>query len=116
MDCQDWTPVTVGRRNVSRTPGSHNSYPQKSASAITQRSLEQEEIPKLKKRLSIETRQLLTNKRIERTLKQTELDRNCAFPSGTIRDFESGKAVPTPTQLNILNKTLGISLKFESNQ
>lgn len=114
MDCQDWTTVTLtgGRAKLPTDRELAKKNPIATAAAAATRRLEEEDIPRLKKHLSPESRQMLIAKRLERTWKQTDLDRQCAFPPNTVRDFESGRAVPTPTQLNILNRTLGTALKF----
>lgn len=118
MDCQDWEPVIIsnhrnlnGRANVN---GHVKNHPVASAAAAATRKLEEDDIPKLKKHLSIESKQKLIAKRLERSMKQTDVDRACSFPPNTIRDFENGRTVPTPTQLNVLNRVLGLALKFEA--
>jgi ribosome-binding protein aMBF1 (putative translation factor) len=116
MDGQDWTPVTLtggrGKQQSGIEMTKKNHLAAAAVAAAATRRLEEEDIPKLKKHLSPESRQMLIAKRLERTWKQADLDRQCAFPPNTVRDFESGRAVPTPTQLNVLNRTLGTALKF----
>jgi ribosome-binding protein aMBF1 (putative translation factor) len=109
MDCQDWNPVTVNAK-----PKKAAAVVQKNPGAAAARRLEEEDIPKLKKHLTQESRQAMVQKRIEKGWKQTDLDSQCSFPTHTVRDFENGKSVPTPTQLNILNRVLGLAMKFQT--
>jgi ribosome-binding protein aMBF1 (putative translation factor) len=123
MDCQDWTPVTLGHRRgggggggsggSSRASGTP-ARPLASAAVVAARRAEEEDIPKLKKHLSSASRAEITSKRIQRGQSQIQLNQECSFPPNTIRDFENGRAVPTPTQLNILNRVLGLALRYES--
>lgn len=116
MECQDWEPVRVGGKKRGSGGGAAGSGapPRASAGVVAARRAEEEDIPKLKKHLSSQSRTQITSKRVERGQSQVQLNQECAFPPNTIRDFESGRAVPTPTQLNILNRVLGLALKFET--
>lgn len=47
---------------------------------------------------------------------QSDLDKLCNFPSGTIRDYENGTAVIKADQLNKLNKAFGVKLPRPKKQ
>ena len=119
MDCQDWEPATVSQRSRrgggGGGGGGGGAPPARSAGAAAARRAEEDDIPKLKKHLSSQSRTEITTKRISRGQNQIQLNQECAFPPNTIRDFENGRAVPTPTQLNILNRVLGLALRFETS-
>ncbi|NBR60180.1 MAG: hypothetical protein EBT86_00750 [Actinobacteria bacterium] len=116
MDCQDWQPVVLGRRGRGRggSAAGGGTTTVRSSAAVAARRAEEEDIPKLKKHLSTASRTEITSKRIQRGQNQVQLNQECSFPPNTIRDFENGRAVPTPTQLNILNRVLGLALRYES--
>ena len=100
MDCQDWSPVVVKRR-VAHTP-----RPASTPGSAAARKLEDDDLPKPTRSLSTTSRQQIIEKRIAFGWNQAQLNTQCAFPPHTIRDIESGKLCPTPTQLNVLNKVL----------
>jgi ribosome-binding protein aMBF1 (putative translation factor) len=111
MDFQDWTPV-VAKKSKARAHTSH--LPSHTPGVSTIHRLENEELPTFKKHLSPETRQHIVAKRVEKGWNQQQLNAQCSFPPNTVRDIENGRQIPTPMQLNILNRVLGISLKFET--
>jgi len=109
---QDWQTVTVrGRRSkpVSESAGGK----QQSASQVQQHRADREDLPVSSRFLSSETRQQIIAKRVEQKWSQSDLDKQCNFPQHSMREIESGRAVPSPTQLNILNRVLKVALKFE---
>ena len=68
-----------------------------------------EEIPI--KILSLESRQLMINKREELKLSQIALNTKCKFPfKYTVRDIESGKAAVNLTELRMINSILDLNL------
>lgn len=114
MDHQDWTPLKIG---VGAAARSHtvSSAPTRTAvshSVAVARKLESEDLPAPTKSLSGESRALIVKKRTEASQTQAQLNNACSFPANTIRDIESGKLCPTPTQLNVLNRVLKTQLKY----
>jgi ribosome-binding protein aMBF1 (putative translation factor) len=109
---QDWQTVTVrGRRKPATAAG--GAPKQQSASQVQQHRAEREDLPVSSRFLSSETRQQIIAKRVEQKWSQGDLDKQCNFPQHTLREIESGRAVPSPTQLNVLNRVLKTALKFE---
>ena len=109
---QDWQTVTVrGRRKPAANGGSAQN--QQSAAQVQQHRADREDLPVSSRFLSSETRQQIIAKRVEQKWSQGDLDKQCNFPQHTMREIESGRAVPTPTQLNVLNRVLKTALKFE---
>ncbi len=111
MDCQDWETVTVGkaRKAPARAPAH-------SAGAKALRALEDDDAPvKTARSLSAASRaeivRIRTSSEPPRT--QAQLNTACSFPPNTIRDIEAGRITPTPTQLNVLNRVLRTTLKYE---
>ena len=84
-----------------------------SAGAALSRKLMEDDIPKPTKALGSESRQAIIRTRCDKKLNQTQLNTLCAFPLHTIRDIESAKLCPTPTQLTVLSRQLGLVLKYE---
>lgn len=109
MDGQDWETVTVGKRRATAP-----KRPAAGAGVVAARRVEAEELPLPKKSLSGESRHMIVAKRTENGWKQEDLNTRCAFPAHTIRDIESGKLCPTPTQLNVLNRVLKTALKYDT--
>jgi ribosome-binding protein aMBF1 (putative translation factor) len=61
--------------------------------------------------LSVESRQLMINKREELKLSQIALNTKCKFPfKYSIRDIESGKAAVNLTELRMINSVLDLNL------
>ena len=109
MDGQDWETVVVRGRKHKDTTDKKPVHP--AVAAI--RRIEQAEGPVKVKRISNESKQLIINTRVAAGQTQTQLNTACAFPQYTIRDIECGKSQPTPGHLNVLNRVLKLSLKFE---
>ena len=111
MDCQDWDSVKIGthaRRPVAPRPA-------KPAGTKALHALE-DETPVPTKSLSAESRATIVRLRTTREppMTQAGLNTACSFPANTIRDIESGKLCPTPTQLNVLNRVLRTALKYDT--
>ena len=110
MSENDWTPVTIRGR---RTPVAATKKPNLSAEAAYHRRLDDtEDLPKPSRTLTSDSRQLIIQKRIAAKWSQADLDRQCCFPQHTVREIEAGRATPSPAQLNILNRALGVALKY----
>lgn len=77
-----------------------------------QRKVEQATVLKPKS-LSGESRILISKTRSEKKITQIDLNVQCGFPKNTLRDIESGKLIPLPPQLRIINARLGLNLKLE---
>jgi ribosome-binding protein aMBF1 (putative translation factor) len=118
MDGQDWETAVVGKRRGRGGAGAGGSAaarrPAAGAGAVAARRAETEDLPLPTKSLSGESRHTIVTKRVENGWNQDQLNTRCAFPAHTIRDIESGKLCPTPTQLNVLNRVLKTALKYES--
>lgn len=108
MDCQDWEAVTVRRRSAAA------HHPSAAAGTRALRTVESEEYKLPTKSLSAESRAEIVRLRTSRVpkLTQAELNTLCSFPPNTIRDIESGRVCPSPTQLNVLNRVLRTTLKY----
>lgn len=116
MDCQDWTPVTLhGRRSggAQAAGGAGGRPPMQTAGAAALRRLDAEDLPLPTKSLSGASRHAIITARVAREWTQAQLNTQCSFPSNTIRDIESGKLCPTPTQLGVLNRVLKLALKYD---
>ena len=104
---QDWDPITIQR--ASKT--SAKVVPRVSAEVRSNAKLAETEIPK-PKQLSPESRTEMVQRRVAMGHNQVQLNNLCQFPLNTIRDIESGKAPPSPGQLNVLNRVLKSGLKY----
>jgi len=111
MDCQDWDSVKIGvhaRRTVAPRPAKPAGT--KALSAL------EDETPVPTKSLGAVSRAEIVRLRTTREppMTQAVLNTACSFPANTIRDIESGRLCPTPTQLNVLNRVLRTALKYDT--
>jgi ribosome-binding protein aMBF1 (putative translation factor) len=83
------------------------------AGAAVLRRLDTEDLPLPTKSLSGASRHAIVAARVAREWTQAQLNTQCSFPSNTMRDIESGKLCPTPTQLGVLNRVLKLALKYD---
>jgi len=117
MENQDWTPVIIrGTKPTVCTPlGGPVKAPPKNVTpeAAAQRRLEQQETAQKPKELSTASRTELMQRRAALKKSQVELNQMCQFPANTVNGIESGKLIPTPTQLIKLNRVLGAKLRLE---
>lgn len=117
MDGQDWTPVVLrGTKPTIRTGlGGPAKAPPKNVSpeAAAQRRLEQQDTAQKPKELSIASRTELMQRRAAMKKSQIELNQMCQFPANTVNAIESGKIIPTATQLIKLNRVLACKLRLE---
>jgi putative transcription factor len=59
---------------------------------------------------TLELKHAIQEARKNKKMSQADLDKACNFPRNTIRDYENGKAVLVPDQLNKMNTVLGVKL------
>jgi ribosome-binding protein aMBF1 (putative translation factor) len=117
MDGQDWAPVVLRGTKPTIKTGLVNAA--KSApknvtpEAAAARRLEQQETPQKPKELSMASRTELMQRRAALKKSQVELNQLCQFPANTVNGIESGKLIPTPTQLTKLNRILSCKLRLE---
>lgn len=109
---QDWQTVTIRARRKPASTATGGAK-QQSAAQVQQHRADREDLPVSSRFLSSETRQQIIAKRVEQKWSQGDLDKQCNFPQHTMREIESGRAVPSPTQLNLVNRVLKAALKFE---
>lgn len=110
MEHQDWNPVVLRGKNPSGA-NTREIKPRVSGEAARLAKIEREDFVK-SKTLAPESRKDLVTARLALKKTQIELDRQCAFPTNTIREIEAGKLTPSSQQLNRLNRELKISLKL----
>ena len=114
MDGQDWSTVILrGTKPTIRTGlGGPAKAPPKNTTpeAAAARRLEEQETAQKPKELSTASRTELMQRRAAMKKSQIELNQMCQFPANTVRDIESGRIVPTPSQLIRLNRAL--QMKF----
>lgn len=123
MDCQDWTEVRIHRGpkaaatirpGMERQPTAATpTKVQLSHQASFERKLMDSEGPVKVKKLSLDSRKLIAQKRAEMEISQTQLNNSCSFPPNLIRDIEAGKITPSPAQLSNINRILKTSIKLE---
>jgi len=112
MDDQDWTTVVIKKKGGAHSSSQSESRRPISQQAALMRKLASDEPVKLRS-LSATSRQSIIQARVALTMNQSQLNTACSFPQNTIRDIESGKAIPTPTQLNVLSRVLKMVLKYD---
>ena len=113
MENQDWTTVVLRKKGTSHSSTQTVSRPPVSQHSALMRKLDAETPVKIKT-LSPASRQIIVQARVARAWNQSQLNTACAFSPNTIRDIENGKVIPTPTQLNVLSRALGVVLKYDA--
>lgn len=115
MDCQDWTPVILSgaKRRAPAAAGGAGAPRHVSPAVAAARKLDESDLPIPTKSISGASRHAIVTARVAKEWTQAQLNTQCSFPANTIRDIESGKLCPNPTQLQILNRVLKLSLKYE---
>ena len=120
MEHQDWTTVTLKKKNnkpktntnESSIPVSQHINKQNKSnvnSAIIERKMDEGtfELPKVTHNLQ----QQLQKARQEKSMTQKELANKCNLTESTVKSYESGKAVPNQSDIDKMSKALGIRLK-----
>ena len=117
MDCQDWTTVTVRRKNSKKDPKSGGNIlardPEKNEK-IRMAKLADADSPGPVKRVNSESLQALIRKRIELKLNQEKADITCAFPRNTFKEIEANRLVPSEEQKRRIQQNFGIQLKIDT--
>ena len=121
---QDWEPVTIKRSGPMHSGGGslpHRRDMAKSAMGRVivartgdqagKRAVEEMEIGR-PKQLSTESRTEIVQKRVALGKSQVQLNQDCRFPVNTMREIESGRLCPTPSQLSVLNRVLKAKLNY----
>jgi ribosome-binding protein aMBF1 (putative translation factor) len=108
MDGQDWTIVRINGNRVPAKASSKAPAKNTTPDVAGQRGLEQQETAQKPKTLSTESRTQIMQVRAAMKKTQVELNQMCQFPVNTVRDIESGRLVPTPSQLIRLNRVLNV--------
>ena len=112
MDDQQWETIVIRKKGNTKTSQSAAKPPVSQATKLM-RALDSEGPVKVKI-LSSDSRQEIVRARAAASMNQVQLNTACSFPSNIIRDIESGRIIPTPQQLNVLNRVLKLALKYTS--
>jgi len=116
MDGQDWSSVTIrGTKATIKTGlGPAPRQPKNvTPEAAAARRLEQQDGPQKPKELSTAARTEIMQRRVALKKSQIELNQMCQFPANTVNGIESGKLIPSSSQLVKLNRVLGSKLRLE---
>lgn len=117
---QDWEPVVVRRSSgvnhrssyaTTGAPGKIVARTGDQATTDAVKKVEATEIGRLKQ-LSTESRTEIVQKRVALGKSQMQLNQDCRFPVNTMREIESGRLCPTPSQLSVLSRVLKAKLKY----
>jgi len=115
MDGQDWAPVTLRGTNATirtRQPAKSAKPQNVTPEAAAVRRLEQQDGPQKPKELSTAARTEIMQRRAAMKKTQIELNQMCQFPANTVNGIESGKIIPSQSQLVKLNRVLGAKLQL----
>jgi ribosome-binding protein aMBF1 (putative translation factor) len=111
MDGQDWEIVQIKKRGTKANANTNTNKIQITPAAAAARKIEQADVGK-PRALSVEMRTEITQRRVALGKNQVQLNQDCRFPVNTIRDIESGRYCPNPSQLSLLNRILHASIKY----
>ena len=110
---QDWDRVIIHGKSAPSNIKKQSTAPKVNYTpeAIKIQKLEADETIKLKT-LSIEARQELIKKRVEKGLNQEKLAQALAMNVNLYKDIENGKTIPQQNVLNKINRFLGTTAKL----
>jgi ribosome-binding protein aMBF1 (putative translation factor) len=111
MDGQDWNTVRIQGAKVAK-PTAKAPAKNTTPDVAAQRGLEQQETAQKPKTLSTESRTQIMQMRAAMKKTQVELNQMCQFPANTVNGIESGKIIPSQSQLVKLNRVLGAKLQL----
>jgi len=104
---QDWKPVVLKKKLDVKTE--HRSQFEEKHKEKTKLESDDPEPPKT---LTLKTGQQIQQARCKLGLTQVQLAGKIAVDQATIRDYESGTAIPERSVLNKLNRILKIKIVF----
>ena len=111
-DCQDWTPITLGKtKNVkeNNTPASSSTSAASSVAATTASTAD--DIPKKTKYIAKATSDTIRQARCDKKLTQKELAQKCNMDVSIIAEIErGGNCVYNPTHVNKIQSVLGAKI------
>jgi len=110
---QDWDRIIIHGKSAPLNIKKQATAPKINFTpeAIKIQKLEADETIKLKT-LSIEARQELIKKRVEKGLNQEKLAQALAMNANLYKDIENGKTIPQQNVLNKINRFLGTTAKL----
>ncbi len=113
-DDQDWQTVTIKGSRPSLKNGDSNpvinSRPKLTNKSAELRKVAETDIGK-PKMLTNESRSAMAAGRAALKLTQKELDMRCSFPTNSCSAWESGRICPNSTQIQVLQRVLGVKLE-----
>jgi ribosome-binding protein aMBF1 (putative translation factor) len=110
MEHQDWTTVVLKKRTAKET---YVRDPERNEKIRLAKLENGDDTPPQKKRVHPESIQSLIRKRLELGLTQEKADQKCSFARHTIKEIESHKTLPTPSQQSTIQRQFGIQLRIE---
>ena len=112
MDGQDRTTVTFkkasGNKHAIKERQPNNEAQRLAA---VERKIENNEVI-IQKKLDHESKKILIQMRLARSLNQEKADQLCGLPRNSFRELEAGRRVPTGKEISSIQKYLGVSLKL----
>ena len=107
MDHQDWETVTFRKKTPEDTATAHQKQVRVSQSAPRmEESPDQFSHAKVSKAMA----QQIAKGRMAQRLSQKALAAKLSVPIKTIQAYETGKAIPKGSHINLLNRALGIRI------
>lgn len=119
MDCQDWTPVVLGKKKKQQPKkGELGAESFRNASGGTNKQhasnaskkVEEDELPKVKK-LDNDFGKRLQQARCAKKMTQKDLAQKINEKQKVVQDYETGKAIPNHTVINKMERALGARLR-----
>lgn len=122
MDDQDWTPVVIKRRGKLSTGGGAGvpkrvpveqtrAMNASQQAAAIERKAEAGDLKR--KKVTVESRQAITQARLKLNISQTEADAKCNLPKNTINRIENGSYVPDGTTIAKIRRALNVDIRLE---
>jgi putative transcription factor len=113
MEHQDWTTITLrksekqikkdSKKEKIRSNKKNNSH------YVSNKVFDDDFVPS--KKVSSKLKTQIINARVKKGWSRKELANKCNLSLGTVREYESGKAIPNHQILNKLRRVLGCKLE-----
>jgi|UniRef100_A0A6C0CZ04 putative transcription factor len=107
MNCQDWTPVIIGKKTISSKPThSEISYVQKKQQKLDADNESVGAPPTVTHNFRL----ALQNARMAKKLSQEQLAQKIGIKKDIIQSYESGRAIPNAVYIQKMQNALGCVL------
>jgi putative transcription factor len=117
MDCQDWTPVVIGRnkqrqqQQERKKAAAEASRRQSAISKTVRKALQDDGQPDKIDKIDKKVSQRIQQRRSEKGLSRKQLAQQLGVKETVLASYENGSAIPNAQLLNKMERILGKSVR-----